>query len=128
MEYDRPAPGRGGGEVKIRARGSKFRNVPTRVNGFAFDSKMEARRYQELLLLEKAGRLHSIEVHRRFPLDFHGVHICDYEADFCYWMKIPNGVSYIVEDVKGHRTDVYKLKKKLMKALLGLDIIETRPR
>lgn len=98
---------------------------------------MEARRYQELKLLEKQKEIHSIEVHKRFSLDAHGVHICDYEADFCYWVrtaltskqgKIYNGIQYVVEDVKGKQTDVYRLKKKLMKALLGIDILETRPR
>ncbi len=112
----------------IRLRRSKFGNIRVKIDGFTFDSKMEARRYQELKLLEKAGKIHSIEVHRRFPLEFNGVHICIYESDFCYWMRTTNGTRYIVEDVKGHRTDVFKLKKKLMKAIHGLDVLETRPR
>jgi hypothetical protein len=114
--------------MRLKARRSKYGNIRTKLDGYTFDSKAEARRYQELRLLEKAKKIHSIEVHKPFSLDCHGTHICDYEADFCYWARFKNGVLYVVEDVKGKRTDVYRLKKKLMKALLGIDILETRPR
>jgi hypothetical protein len=114
----------------MRLKRTKFGNVRTKLDGYTFDSKMEARRYQELRLLEKARQIFGLAVHERFSLDIHGVHICDYEADFCYWTKLKpdQGVQYVVEDVKGHRTDVFILKKKLMKAILGLDVLETKPR
>lgn len=112
----------------IRLRRSKYRNVRTRYNGFSFDSRMEMARYQELCLLEKANKISGLEVHRRFPLEINGTHICSYESDFTYWVKLDKGVRYVVEDVKGAKTEVYKLKKKLMRAILGLDIVETRPR
>lgn len=47
--------------------------------------------------------------------------ICTYYADFTYWEK----GKYIVEDKKGVRTPVFNLKKKLLKAILGIDILIT---
>jgi hypothetical protein len=114
--------------VRVKTRRSKFGNIRTKLDGYTFDSKMEARRYQELKLLHKAGEINGLEVHKVFSLDANGVHICNYEADFCYWVRRGHGIEYVVEDVKGKRTDMYLLKKKLMKALLGISILETRPR
>jgi hypothetical protein len=50
-----------------------------------------------------------------------GVLVCTYVGDFDYW---ENG-EYIVEDVKGFLTPVFKLKRKLVKALHGITIRET---
>jgi hypothetical protein len=54
-------------------------------------------------------------------LAVNGIAICRYRADFVY---VESG-KRIVEDTKGMRTDVYKLKKKMMLAILGIDIKET---
>lgn len=96
---------------------SKYHNV--RVG--EFDSKKEARRAGELKLLQRVGHISGIVIHPRFRLDVMGIHICDYEADYSYYEK----GEYIVEDCKGVKTAVYKIKKKLMKACHGIDILET---
>lgn len=92
---------------------SKYYNK--KVSGF--DSIKERKRYYELLLLERAGKIQGLTRQVRFELipaqykDGKCIERrCDYVADFTYW---ENGV-FTVEDCKGFRTDVYKLKRKLM--------------
>lgn len=85
-----------------------------------FASKKEARRYNELYLLERAGQITDLKEKTRYPLVVNGVKVCEYEDDFSYR---ENGV-LVVEDTKGMRTAVYKLKAKLMRAVLGITIRE----
>lgn len=100
----------------------KFRNKPTTLGGLTFASKAEAKRYGELSLMQRAGLITNIVVQPKFRIDVNQYHICDYIADFCYHQ---NGVQ-IVEDVKSKptKTPEYRLKKKLMKAVLGIEIKE----
>lgn len=51
---------------------SKFRNVITELDGFKFASKKEARRYGELRMLERAGKLSDLKIQPAFPLDVNG--------------------------------------------------------
>lgn len=86
---------------------SKYRAVPTVVNGIRFASKAEARRYQGLLLMEKAGKISGLQLQPSFK--FHcGV---SYRADFAYE---ENGLP-IVEDVKGMRLPLFNAKAKMFK-------------
>ncbi len=101
---------------------SKFGNVPTVVNGHSFHSKKEARRYMDLLALQSAGLIRDLETQPRFRLEVGGVHVCDYIGDFRYFDVPRNEV--VVEDVKGVRTETYKLKKRLMLALHGTEVEE----
>jgi hypothetical protein len=92
-----------------------------------FDSKKEARRYQQLKLMEKAGEITGIKVHPKFPIMVNGEKICTYIADFEYWTKFKNVSKCperVIEDVKGVKTAVYQLKKKLMFACHGISIVE----
>jgi hypothetical protein len=102
---------------------SKFHNVPKRVDGILFHSGKEARRYVELRGMERAGIIRDLELQPRYRLEFNGERICDYIADFRYHDNERR--ADIVEDVKGVRTEVYKLKKRLMKALLDIEVEET---
>lgn len=101
---------------------SKMHNVRTSVDGHTFDSLSEAQRYGELKIEELAGSISDLDAHQRFSLDVNGVHICDYEADFTYRR---NG-RFVVEDVKSTATvtRLYRVKKKLMLAVLGITIQE----
>lgn len=101
----------------------KYRNTPTVIDGIRFDSKGEARRFQDLKLLERGGVLANVERQVSFRLEVNGVLIAFYRADFVYTDKTLG--RRIVEDFKGVRTDVYRLKKALMKACHGIDILET---
>lgn len=108
---------------------SKYGSRETEVDGIRFDSRKEARRYAELRLMEKAGEISMLERQVPFQLipaqrDAGGKVIeraVNYMADFVYITR--NG-KRIVEDVKGYRTEVYKIKKKLMLHVYGIRIQE----
>lgn len=121
---------------------SKYGARKTVVDGIVFDSRKEARRYSELLLLQKAGAIHGLERQKKFVLipaqyeryerisEKTGKQLaegrrcvekeCAYIADFVYW---ENG-KMIVEDTKGVRTKDYIIKRKLMLWLLKIRIKE----
>lgn len=94
---------------------SKYNNKKTIVDGIAFDSKKEAYRYEELKILEKANIIKNLA--RQVPFELipkqRGERAVRYIADFVY-IDTKTG-NIIVEDVKGFKTDVYKLKRKLFK-------------
>ena len=105
----------------------KYNAVRTWRHGHWFASKAEARRYTELLLLESAGEITDIELQPTYPLmtptpDGSLVSTAKYIADFRY-RDIPSGET-VVEDVKGVRTQIYKLKKRWVEAQYGLKIVE----
>ncbi|MDE2103509.1 MAG: DUF1064 domain-containing protein [Patescibacteria group bacterium] len=102
---------------------NKYRNRPTVVEGLRFDSKAEARRWMELKLLEKAGEIHGLTRQVSWPLIVEGAVITHYRSDFEYFDQ--DG-KRIVEDLKSPAsiTPVYRLKRKLMKAVWGVTIRE----
>ncbi|WP_394794853.1 DUF1064 domain-containing protein [Armatimonas sp.] len=104
--------------------GAKYGNRKTEQGGILFDSALEAYRWQELCIMQ-AGRLIS-ELRRQvaYELVVEGVRICAYRADFVY-VEATSG-QVVVEDAKGHATGEYRLKKRLMKALYCLEIVEIR--
>jgi len=101
---------------------SKYHNIKTVIDGITFASKKEAGRYQDLKLLLKAGEITDLVLQPKFPLVVNGHKIGSYIADFQYKA---NGET-VVEDVKSEatKTPVYRLKKRLMKALLNVEIKE----
>lgn len=106
---------------------SKYGAVRTEVDGIKFASKREAARYSELKLLVRAGKICGLVADKqelRWPLEVNGQRICIYEADFVYREGLFENSPRIVEDVKGFRTPAYRLKRKLMKAIHGIDIRE----
>lgn len=103
----------------------KYRNKPTTFAGIQFDSKREASRYQALRLLERNGEVRNIRRQVTYNLVVEGKLVCKYRADFVY-EELRKGVwAEVVEDVKGYRTPMYRLKKKLLKAIYGFDVRET---
>ena len=101
---------------------SKYRAVRTVVDGVTFASKREAARYQELLLMQKGGLIEGLECQPRYPIEVNGHKICTYVADFTYLERRKR----ILEDVKGVKTPVYRLKYKLMQACYGITIREVK--
>ncbi len=101
----------------------KYRNVPTVVDSIRFDSKKEAARWGELVLLQRAGVISNLARQVKFTLDVEGVHIANYFADFTY----DEDGKVVVEDVKSPATKTreYLMKKRLMKAIYRIDIRET---
>lgn len=105
-----------------QAKKSKYRAVKTEIDGIMFDSKHEAARYQELRLLEQAGEISNLRLQVPFELiakSKYGRSI-KYVADFVYNDR--NGL--IVEDAKGMKTPVYRLKKRMMAEKYGIKIKE----
>jgi len=99
----------------------KYGNKKNVVDGIKFDSLKEANRYCVLKLLAYAGEIQDLKLQVSFPFVVNRVKIGSYKADFVY---SKNG-AIVVEDVKGIKTQVYRLKKKLLKAIYNIDIIET---
>ena len=108
---------------KRRGSRPKYGNKKVTVQGIKFDSKWESERYLYIKSLERAGRVRNLELQVRFALEVNGQKICTYIADFRYEKENANGDwEKIVEDAKGVETPEFKLKKKLMKACLGIEI------
>lgn len=107
---------------------SKYHNEKVVVDGIKFYSTKEAKRYRELNLLVRAGEISNLELQKVFiliPNQYINGELLEravkYKADFVYQ---ENGKT-VVEDTKGLKTDVYKLKKKLMLYVHGIRIKET---
>lgn len=113
----------------VRPAGSKYHATKTVVDGITFDSKKEAKRYAELKLLERAGAIRDLRRQVKYELIpafvVPGKHYraCNYIADFVY-IDTKTGAK-VVEDCKGFRTDVYKLKAKMFAKKYGVSILET---
>lgn len=94
----------------------KYGARKTVIDGYTFDSKAEANYYRQLKLLQKAGEVKQIELQPTYELQpkfkRHGksVQSINYKADFL--VTYADGRQEII-DVKGHRTSVYLLKKKM---------------
>ena len=110
---------------------NKYGNIQTIIDGQAFDSRKEARRWQELKLMQRAGIITNLERQKTFVLippqkDPETGKIvermCTYTADFVYKEKGKT----VVEDVKSEatKTAVYKIKRKLMLERHGILIRE----
>jgi len=100
---------------------SKYNAKKCVIDGIKFDSLKEGRRYQQLKLLEKAGEIENLELQPKYDLMVNGKKVGFYKADFRY---VENG-ELVVEDVKGMKTPIYNLKKKMVKAIYNIDIKET---
>mgnify|MGYP000004970746 FL=1 len=124
-----------------RYAGNKYGSRKAEVNGIVFDSKREAARYQELLLLEKVGEIKDIRRQVKYvliPAQYEHPESttkkgrgrcvereCAYIADFVYKTILPDGDTLtIVEDTKGFRTNDYIIKRKLMLSVYGIRIRE----
>lgn len=98
---------------------NKYNAKKVRADGYIFDSQAEARHYEELKLLERAGEITEIRVHPIFQIEIEGRPICKVILDFAFIDK--NG-SDIFQDVKGVSTALSKLKKKMVEAAYGIDV------
>ena len=130
----RMGEGGGDGEKSLKRpilRGAKYRNQPTVVEGHRFDSKKEARRYQELRYLEQKGVIENLSLQVAFVLapsvrfedEPRAKPALKYVADFVY----SEGGRRIVEDVKSGATAkaaAYRIKRHLMKAVHGIEVKE----
>lgn len=129
---------------QAQAKEGKYYNQPTEVQGIRFDSKKEARRYTELMALQRAGKIRGLKLQPQFTLQEsyitesgERVRAIRYVADFCYeerpafWRgyeeQCPDDKwNFVVEDVKSRatRTAQYEIKKKLLRERTGIEITE----
>jgi len=103
---------------------SKYHAVRTEVDGINFASKKEAKRYQELKLLERVHEIKSLKLQVPFPIipkSKYGREI-RYVADFVY---ITKDGEMVIEDTKGYETDVFKLKARMVAEQYGIEIKKT---
>lgn len=107
---------------------SKYRNEKVYLDGIKFDSNRECQRYIELKTMLNAGLIKDLELQKRFVLqdgyEMQGKKIrpITYVADFVYFDIEKHKT--VVEDVKGMRTDVYKMKKKMFEYRYQIPITE----
>ena len=112
-------------------RKNKNGNVITEVDGIKFDSKIEARRWQQLKVLESTGQIGNLRRQVKYVLipaqRINGKVVereCSYVADFCYYRK----GELVVEDVKGYRRgasyNIFVIKRKLMLEKHGIQVKE----
>ena len=106
---------------------NKYKNKKITIDGEVFDSRKEYARYRELVLLQRAGQVSDLKRQVKYELipqqRINGKvaeRACSYIADFVY----KEGKKTIVEDTKGLRTPEYKIKRKLMLYVHGIQIQE----
>lgn len=114
----------------------KYHNAKTVVDGIKFDSRLEAERYAQLKILERAGVIRDLELHPEYELiplfrkNGRTWRRAVYKADFRYILCEDDRI--IIEDVKGSTamiTDVFRLKQKLFEYLypeLAISIITSK--
>ena len=104
-------------------RKNKYSARKTTFMGITFDSKWEAERWGELTAMEKAGYITDLQRQISYEIVVNDQKICKYVADFRYNKVDEYGsLEEVVEDAKGVETAEFKLKKKLMKAVHGIEI------
>lgn len=102
---------------------SKYNNQPVLTADGRFDSKREYSRWCELKLLEQAGEIANLRRQVRYGLDVNGQQVAVYVADYAY--SDPKTGRMTIEDCKGVLTPLYRLKRKMMRAQYGVEILET---
>lgn len=108
-------------QKRLPDRASKYGNRKKEIGGRVFDSTKEARRYQELLLLKDQGEITDLKCQQKIACVVNLQHVCNYVADFVY----QEAGARVVEDCKGFRTEIYRLKRKLVSACHGITIRES---
>ena len=99
---------------------SKYGNEPLEIDGHKFPSRKEARRYAQLKILERAGKISNLQLQVPYelqpafkhPQTNKTIRAIKYVADFVYTDSETGKVH--IEDTKGFRTKEYELKKKMM--------------
>lgn len=117
--------------------GAKKTTVESDGNRLTFDSQKEARRFKELLILQRAGKIRDLHLQEHFLLQRphtlptgQKIKREEYVADFVYDRRVKDSTgrvqwAQVVEDVKGYRTSDYVRKKNRMLDLYGIEILET---
>lgn len=114
--------------IRAPVRRHKYNARAVEIDGHRFPSQAEGMRYVHLRLLQRTGAITGLTLQPEYPITVAGIDCGKYIADFRY---VANGQGTVIEDVKGVKTDVYKLKRRLVEAIYGIKITEVgkgRPR
>ena len=100
----------------------KYKAQPKIIDGIRFASTLEATHYGRLKLLKRSGEIRGFEMQVRFVIAADPIELSiTYVADFV--VTYPDG-RWVVQDCKGYRTKEYLRKKRLLKNILGIEIVE----
>ena len=117
--------------TKPEKKAAKYQNQKAERGGIHFDSQKEARRYDELLLMLRAGEIRDLRLQPQFTIQEsyvtetgERVRAIRYTADFSYIREVSG--EKIVEDVKSGptRTKEYLRNRKFMRSMYGIDVRE----
>jgi len=100
---------------------NKYGAKRAKVDGITFASKAEAKRYGDLMNLQRGKQISGLETHPKYSINIDGHHICVVELDFRYLDLITGKV--VVEDVKGKDNALSKLKRKLVTACHSIEVV-----
>ena len=112
----------------INYKQSKYKNKKVNADGYEFDSKKERNYYLKLKTMQELGLIKNLELQKeyilqdKFKLNNKTRRKITYKADFSY-VSAEDGKLHVV-DVKGFKTDVYKLKKKLFEYKYQIELEE----
>jgi hypothetical protein len=106
--------------------GNKFNIAPKEqrtYKGVVYHSKMESCYAAYLDTLKKIGEIKDWSGQCPFDVNINGMHVTTYFCDFKVEL-LDDSVEY--HEVKGHVTELYKIKKKLVELTLGVRIKEIK--
>lgn len=92
------------------------------IDNISFASMKEGERYLILRSRLRRSQIASLDLQPSYEVNIKNKKICVYRADFRYWDCVSG--ERVVEDVKGFKTPVYRLKKKLVEAIYDIKITE----
>jgi Protein of unknown function (DUF1064) len=110
-----------------KSKRGKFNAAGRRIGDHWFPSKAEADRFEQLFEMLERGMIADLEIQVPYPCHVNGQLVCTYLADFRYRTRPRQlGSRVLIEEVKGMRTGVYEIKRKLVQALHRIEIIELK--
>ncbi len=114
---------------------NKYKNKKTEYRGIKFDSIKEKNRYLILKDMERLGQIEELQLQVKYELQpsykigNKKIRSINYIADFVYYKIYKRGGTeireQIIEDCKGYKTQIYKIKKKMFEYKYGMEIKET---
>jgi len=101
---------------------TKYGNVKVVIDGESYDSKIEAEFHHHLKLRERIGEVYGIVRQKDFLIELSGQRICVLKVDFWFYDRRTLGMRAV--DIKGGPTDtpVFRLKRKLVRAMFGVEV------
>lgn len=99
---------------------NKYGAKKTEIDGVVFSSKREAKRYADLKTLMRAGEILCLTLQPSYDIVINSIKICTVKLDFEYLTKAGKKIT---EDSKGFDNPLSKLKRKLVKAQHGIDVV-----